>query len=86
MRVLFLGGPWHDRREEVAEPLPRILNLPVPPPVVGWVEVVDPEPFVPGYVGYELRKVAQRYIDTPPNRIPSWWVYVAPDYDGPARH
>jgi len=91
VKVLFLGGPWHDRREDVALPLPEVLCVPIPVgQVVGWsADAEPPAPeyeYCPGYVRYQLMSVTQRWRDTPPGHAPRWPVYVAPDYTGPARH
>jgi hypothetical protein len=72
MRVLFLGGPWHGERHEVApgrvarglESLPTHFN--VASPVDTGIRVTYVRRFARG--GGERRPV-----------------YVAADYDGPAR-
>lgn len=91
MKVLFLGGPWHDERHEVtpgrsasaARSLPMYLKVPVMA-VVEADESADPAaaaasrvPQPRGHVTY-----TRRYAKGGGERLP---VYVAPDYDGPAR-
>ncbi|MDQ7907798.1 hypothetical protein RB614_25070 [Phytohabitans sp. ZYX-F-186] len=72
MRVLFLGGPWHGERHEVAparvarghESLPTHFNVPSPAETGGRVTY--------------LRRFALGGGERRP-------VYVAADYHGPAR-
>lgn len=89
MKVLFLGGPWHDQRHEVtparsvaaARSLPMYLKVPVTSVEGG--ESADPAtaasrlPQPRGHVTY-----TRRYARGGGERLP---VYVAPDYDGPPR-
>jgi len=71
MKVLFLGGPWHDERHEVtprrlasaARTLPTQFTVPLP-------------------TGAEPVTYTRRYARCQGERLP---VYVAPDYSGPAR-
>ncbi|RKR86247.1 hypothetical protein BDK92_0471 [Micromonospora pisi] len=87
MKVLFLGGPWHDQRHEVtparavaaARSLPMYLKVPVTATEGG--ESADPTSTLPrqsgGHVTY-----TRRFARGGGERLP---VYVAPDYDGPPR-
>ena len=89
MKVLFLGGPWHNERREVTPiRLSRVISLPAEYTVP--VAVEDEEfgsaesgettdrPTPPrGSVTY-----IRRYARGKGERIP---VYVSPDYHGPAR-
>jgi hypothetical protein len=93
MKVLFLGGPWHDERHEVtpgrsasaARSLPMYLKVPLA--TNDTEEAADPtaDPTVAtsrvpqprGHVTY-----TRRYARGGGERLP---VYVAPDYHGPAR-
>lgn len=88
MKVLFLGGPWHNERHEV---MPTKLHRGVSLPAEYTVPVAVPDP-----VDRELGSVdsggaarprarvtyVRRYARAKGDRIP---VYVAPDYHGPAR-
>jgi hypothetical protein len=91
MKVLFLGGPWHNERHEVMPTkLHRVVSLPVEytVPVVA-PDAVDREltSVDAGGAGgsappRELVTYTRRYARAKGDRIP---VYVAPDYHGPAR-
>lgn len=85
MKVLFLGGPWHNERHEVTpsrsasalRSLPVSFTVPVPPE---QAESVDSQPHLPrqrGHVTY-----TRRYARAGGERLP---VYVAPGYQGPPR-
>lgn len=77
MKVLFLGGPWHEQRREVtprrlaraADTLPTHFNV-----VLDEDALVAPAPIHVTYI--------RRYARGGGERRP---VYVAPDYHGPAR-
>ena len=88
MKVLFLGGPWHDQRHEVtpgrsasaARSLPMYLKVPVTATADDSADPTSAASRVPqprGHVTY-----TRRYARGGGERLP---VYVAPDYDGPAR-
>lgn len=74
MQVLFLGGPWHGERHDVA-PCRRTRGAEALPT---QYSVPDPGPSqTPDRVTY-IRRFAQGGGERRP-------VYVAPDYHGPAR-
>jgi hypothetical protein len=84
MKVLFLGGPWHNQRHDVTPGRPTAALLParftVPMTVdhtAGEAEGSPRPPSKPRLVTY-----TRRYVRGNGERLP---VYVAPDYDGPAR-
>ena len=72
MRVLFLGGPWHGQRHEVLPGrLARGLEaLPTHFNVTSRADTVDCVTYI------------RRFARGGGERLP---VYVAPDYQGPAR-
>lgn len=87
MKVLFLGGPWHNERHEVTpsrsasalRSLPVSFTVPLPPeqgaegPEHGLPALPRPR----GHVTY-----TRRYARANGERLP---VYVAPGYQGPPR-
>lgn len=79
MRVLFLGGPWHNERHEVAPTRPsRMLSLPEQYAVpVGSDGSAGDAPRPRALIIY-----TRRYARGGGERRP---VYVSPDYNGPAR-
>jgi hypothetical protein len=83
MRVLFLGGPWHNERHEVMPSrAASIGSLPVQfsVPVVLEESEVGGRPRVPHQRGKVV--YTRRFARAGGERLP---VYVSPDYDGPAR-
>ncbi|MDG4764050.1 hypothetical protein O7632_08015 [Solwaraspora sp. WMMD406] len=71
MKVLFLGGPWHEQRREVT---PRRL--------AAAADTLPTQYTVPLQTGAEPVTYTRRYARSQGERLP---VYVAPDYSGPAR-
>jgi hypothetical protein len=87
MRVLFLGGPWHNERHDVTPirshrmtTLPAEYTVPVAGAVLGSADTdgTSGRPSGPR----ELVTYTRRYARGRGERIP---VYVSPDYQGPAR-
>ncbi len=70
--VLFLGGPWHDQRHDVTPTRLSAGRLPL------HFAVPTFDGVRPRHVNYTRRYVRSGGDD----RLP---VYVAPDYQGPAR-
>ncbi|OZV80947.1 hypothetical protein CA850_12355 [Micromonospora echinospora] len=85
MKVLFLGGPWHNERHEVTparasaalRSLPLSFTVPLPTERNGEAAEGPPPPRVGGHVTY-----TRRYARAGGERLP---VYVAPNYQGPPR-
>jgi hypothetical protein len=85
MKVLFLGGPWHNERHEVtpSRSASALRSLPVSFTVPLPSEQADPTdhglslPRPRGHVTY-----TRRYARANGERLP---VYVAPGYQGPPR-
>ncbi|WBB81650.1 hypothetical protein O7606_09935 [Micromonospora sp. WMMD882] len=83
MKVLFLGGPWHNQRHDVTpsrsasalRSLPVSFTVPLPPEQAdhGSAQLTG----VRGHVTY-----TRRYARANGERLP---VYVAPGYQGPPR-
>lgn len=81
MKVLFLGGPWHNQRHEVTpakasaalRSLPASFTVPVPAEPPGDVTTARPV----GHVTY-----TRRFARAGGERLP---VYAAPNYQGPPR-
>jgi hypothetical protein len=91
MLVLFLGGPWHNERHEVASIRShRVVSLPaeytVPVAMDNVAEGVAPaQPDGAAERSPRTRVLVtytRRYARNHGERIP---VYVSPDYHGPAR-
>lgn len=76
-RLLFLGGPWHGRRESFPGPPPHTWAVMPPMEPLTYAAVVDVVAPAPQPILYQLRHVGdfERTRD----------VYVADDYDGPAQ-
>ncbi|MBM0239899.1 hypothetical protein JNW88_27335 [Micromonospora sp. ATA32] len=79
MRVLFLGGPWHDERHEVTpgRSAAALRSLPIHFNVPLAAAESDEELPARGHVTY-----TRRYARSNGERLP---VYVAPEYQGPPR-
>lgn len=83
MKVLFLGGPWHNQRHEVTparasaalRSLPVSFTVPLPPEGDAAEDVVPARSG--GHVTY-----TRRFARAGGERLP---VYVAPNYQGPPR-
>ncbi|WP_091645458.1 hypothetical protein [Micromonospora pallida] len=85
MKVLFLGGPWHNERHEVTparasaalRSLPVSFTVPLPSERPGEVGEDSLSARSLGHVTY-----TRRYARAGGERLP---VYVAPNYQGPPR-
>ncbi|BCL16591.1 hypothetical protein [Micromonospora sagamiensis] len=85
MKVLFLGGPWHNERHEVTparaaaalRSLPVSFTVPLPSERTGDLAEGFPPSRADGHVTY-----TRRYARAGGERLP---VYVAPNYQGPPR-
>jgi hypothetical protein len=92
MKVLFLGGPWHNERHEVspgrkaaaARSLPIYFKVPLVVDEAGeTAEVaVGPAAAAPRVPRPRGHAYTRRFARANGERLP---VYVSPEYQGPAR-
>lgn len=78
MLVLFLGGPWHDQRHDVAPTRSSVAAV-LP---LSFTVTSGPDDGARRALGARAVTYTRRYVRCGAVRLS---VYVSPDYRGPAR-